>query len=331
MKKLKNWFVSFDTIKNGATGLINSVDYVFDNTHDNHKKIGHEIISYEGSGSERILKNILKIQQRKDIEIKLARKGGRTASYGKNLLVSFPTEIKLTDEEYKQIKDKLIYELVKFISQENNLKYTNKQIKYIARNFILSSLHKQDSSRNDHLNFVMGNVFLELNNDKKLKRIDLGKKKYSSFLKITTNKVLLKYGHNYLDYQIKSQRQNRSRKNKLPHTIDKLNDIIEKSVQEIDKLQSMFREMTFLKDTSLKLEKRINTYMNRMRTALEEKDDVKYDTNLYLASKSYNKLAEMVDSDKNLEKLSKFEELKKSIEDKKLNKFSSTNYPAPKR
>ena len=328
MAKLRNWFVSFDTIKGGATGLINSVDYIFDNNHDNHKKEGHEIVAYEGiKNSHTILKNILLQQQKKDVEVKLARKGGRTASFGKNLLVSFPSEIKLTDSEYKQISNKLIYELINFISINNDLKYTDEQIKYIQRNFILSSLHRQDKKRNDHLNFVMGNVFLDLNNDRKLKRIDLGKKMYSQFLKNTTNRVLLEYGQNYLDYQIKSQRKARSRKNKLPHTIDKLNEVIDTSLQEVQELQKLFKEMSFLQDISLKLKKRIDNYLNRMATALEENDTSKFNKNKILADKSYNKLQELATSEEHKKKMSRFEELKKSIEAKQQN--NSTLYPAP--
>ena len=327
MKKLKNWFVSFDTIKNGINGLINSVDYIFDDNHHNHKKDGHEIVAYEGiKNSHIILKNILKAQQQKDIEVKLARKGGRPSSMGKNLLVSFPPEIKLTDSEYKQIRDKLIYELVNFISINNDLKYTDKQIQYIQKNFILSSLHRQDKSRNDHLNFVVGNVFLDLNNNRQLKRIDLGKKMYSQFLKNITNKILLTYGHNYLDYQIKSQRKARSRKNKLPHTIDKLNETIENSLKDIQQLQQLFKDMEFLKETSEKLQKRIDIYLNRMATAIEENDKEKFDKNKALADKSYNKLSEMV-SEEHKEKLSRFEELKKSIEAKR--NLQSDLYPSP--
>ncbi|MDA7817055.1 hypothetical protein N9A28_02575 [Sulfurimonas sp.] len=327
MKKLKNWFVSFDTIKGGATGLINSVDYIFDDNHDNHKKDGHEIVAYDGiKNSHKVLKNILQIQQSKDIEVKLARKGGRTASYGKNLLVSFPPEIKLTDSEYKQISNKLIYELINFISVNNDLKYTDEQIKYIQRNFILSSLHRQDKTRNDHLNFVIGNVFLDLNNDKKLKRVDLGKKMYSQFLKNMTNKVLLNYGQNYLDYQIKSQRKARNRKNKLPHTINKLNEVIDDSLQEMKQLQQLFKEMEFLQEYSQKLKKRIDNYLNRMATALEEDDTEKFNKNQLLVEKSYNKLESLV-SEEHKEKLSKFEELKKSLELKR--KSQSTLYPAP--
>ena len=327
MKKLKNWFVSFDTIKGGATGLINSVDYIFDDNHDNHKKDGHEIISYESiKNSHTILKNILLQQQKKDVEVKLARKGGRTASYGKNLLVSFPPEIKLTDSEYKQISNKLIYELINFISINNDLKYTDEQIKYIQRNFILSSLHRQDKNRNDHLNFVMGNVFLDLNNDRKLKRIYLGKKMYSQFLKNTTNRVLLEYGQNYLDYQIKSQRKARNRKNKLPHTINKLHKIIDSSLQDVQQLQQLFKDMEFLKEVSEKLKKRIDIYLNRMATALKENDIDKFKKNEELVSKSYNKLSELV-SDEHKAKMSKFEELKKSLQEKQ--KAKSLLHPAP--
>ena len=209
MKKLKNWFIGFKTIKGGAAGLINIADYIYNDKHKNHIKHGHEIVAFELDRSEKILQNILHIQQSKENETLLKRKGGRPASYGKSLLVSFPPEIKLSDEAYRLLKDKLVDKFIKFISDNNNLNYTTEQIAYTKRSFILSSVHKQKNN-NDHLNIIIPNVFLDLNKNKSLKRVDLGKKMYSHFLKTITNSLLLNMGHNYLDYQIKRQRNNKN-------------------------------------------------------------------------------------------------------------------------
>jgi hypothetical protein len=314
MKKLKNWFIGFKTIKGGAAGLINIADYIYNDKHKNHIKQGHEIVAFEPDRSEKILQNILHIQQSKENETLLKRKGGRPASFGKSLLVSFPPEIKLSDEAYRTLKDKLVDKFIKFISDNNNLNYTPEQIAYTKRSFIISSVHKQKNS-NDHLNIIIPNVFLDLNKNKSLKRVDLGKKMYSHFLKTITNSLLLNMGHNYLDYQIKRQRNNKNHKNKLSYTIEQL--------------QEVFKEMDFLKDVSSKLEKRITIYMQRMQSAIDEKNEEKFETNLSLANISYNKLKEQLD-EQHMEKLAKFEVLKKSIQENKPTNFTP-NYPAPKR
>jgi hypothetical protein len=314
MKKLKNWFIGFKTIKGGTAGLINIADYIYNNKHKNHIKHGHEIVTFEAGNSEKILQNILHIQQSKENETLLKRKGGRPASFGKSLLVSFPSEIKLSDEAYKALKDKLVDKFIKFISDNNNLNYTAEQIAYTKRSFIISSVHKQKNS-NDHLNIIIPNVFLDLNKNKSLKRVDLGKKMYSHFLKTITNSLLLNMGHNYLDYQIKRQRNNKNHKNKLSYTIEQL--------------QEVFKEMDFLKDVSAKLEKRITIYMQRMQSAIEEKNEEKFETNLSLANISYNKLKELV-NEEHMEKLAKFETLKKNIQENKPTNLSA-NYPAPTR
>lgn len=314
MKKLKNWFIGFKTIKGGAAGLINIADYIYNDKHKNHIKHGHEIVAFEAGNSEKILQNILHIQQSKENETLLKRKGGRPASFGKSLLVSFPPEIKLSDESYRLLKDKLVDKFIKFISDNNNLNYTAEQIAYTKRSFIISSVHKQKNN-NDHLNIIIPNVFLDLNKNKSLKRVDLGKKMYSHFLKTITNSLLLNMGHNYLDYQIKRQRNNKNHKNKLSYTIEQL--------------QEVFQEMDFLKDVSSKLEKRINIYLQRMQSAIEEKNEEKFETNLSLANISYNKLKELVD-EQHMEKLAKFEALKKNIQENKPTNLSA-NYPAPKR
>ncbi len=59
------------------------------------------------------------------------------------------------------------------------------------------------------------------------------------------------------------------------------------------------------------------------------KNEEKFETNLSLANISYNKLKELVDGE-HMEKLTKFETLKKNIQENKPTNFSA-NYPAPKR
>ena len=325
-RKLKNWFVRFETIKNGSVGVVNLSDYINNNQHANHKKQGHEIISYD-KDRNLILRNHLSIQQRAD-NLKLIRgTAGRKSSFGKSLVLSLPKEIELSNEDWKIINDRYIYELVNFISKENNLNYSNEQIKKYSNSFIQSTLHKQQDN-NDHIHFLVPNVFIDYNKNSNLKRVDLGKLKYSHFSKNIINKIMLdNFNIDYLKHIIEDTRKNRSRKNRIHHTQDKLNQQLNQSTKDIEKLQNLFQELDSITSVSKKLSKNINIYINRMKTATEELNQEKFDKNLAYANKSYNKLKSMVEED-NLSKLSKFEELKKSIESKK---SKSTNYPSPAR
>ena len=100
-KRLENWFIRFVTIKNGVKGLINIANYVFDDSHINHQKNEHQIVAFE-KHPRTVLKNMLFIQKKKELETVLKRKGGRPATYGKSLLISFPSEIKLSDQDYQE-------------------------------------------------------------------------------------------------------------------------------------------------------------------------------------------------------------------------------------
>jgi DNA anti-recombination protein RmuC len=139
--------------------------------------------------------------------------------------------------------------------------------------------------------------------------------------------MLDNFNIDYLKHIIEDTRKNRNRKNKIHHTQDKLNQQLNQSTKDIEKLQGLFQELDFLKSVSVKLSKNINIYINRMKTATEELNQEKYEKNLNYANKSYNKLKNLVEEE-NLSKLSKFEELKKSIESKK---SLSTKYPSPTR
>ena len=325
-KQLKNWFIRFETIKNGAGGVVNLSDYINDNQHNNHLKNGHEIISLD-KNRELILRNHLSIQQRMD-NLKMIRGvAGRKSSFGKSLVISFPQDIKLSNEQYREINDIYLSKLIEFISKENDLKYPKEQIKKYTNTLIQSTLHKQAQS-NDHINILLPNVFIKYNENNQLKRVDLGKKKYSHFAKNLINKIMLdNFGIDYLKYQVKTQRTHKNRKNKIHHTQEQATEALNQSTKDLEKLQDIFQEMEFLKSVSEKLSKNINIYIGRMKTATEEANQEKFDKNLLLANKSYTKLKSLVEEE-NLSKLSKFEELKKSLENKK---SKSTNYPSPAR
>ncbi len=293
MKKLKNWFVRFETIKGGAGGFINIADYIYNDNHYNHDKKGHSIISYNEKYIDTVMRNYLSLQQRFDNEKIIKGVAGRKASYGKSLVLSFPPNISLTDTQYKEINDIYIKSIVKFISEENGLNYTDKQIDRFTSMFILSSLHKQDNS-NDHLNMILPNVFIDYNSNNQLKRIDLGKKKYSYFLKKLINKVMLdRFSINYLDYQIQNQRNTKKRKNIIHHTKDKLNEQLQTQKILSDQLEREIEKNEELNKQLNKLIKRMEIYSKRAKEELqkdkEEQDLKRLEKNQQLYEKSKNK------------------------------------------
>ena len=293
MKKLKNWFVRFETIKGGAGGFINIADYIHNEMHHNHHKTGHTIISYNEKNIDTVMRNYLSIQQRFDNEKLLKGIAGRKASYGKSLVLSFPPDISLTDTQYKEINDIYIKSIVKFISKENELNYTDKQVDKFSRMFILSSLHKQKNS-NDHLNLIIPNVFIDYNNNNQLKRIDLGKKKYSYFLKKLINKVMLdKFNINYLSYEIQNQRTSRKRKNIIHHTKEKLDQQIQTQKYLSNQLTCEIEKNEELNQQLNKLVKRMEVYTKRVQQELEkdkeEQDLKRLEKNQQLYEKSKSK------------------------------------------
>ncbi|WP_457743324.1 hypothetical protein [Sulfurimonas sp.] len=293
MKQLKNWFVRFETIKGGSRGFINIADYIHNDMHHNHEKTGHKIISYNEKNIDTVMRNYLSIQQKLDNEKLLKGVAGRKASYGKSLVLSFPPDISLTDTQYKEINDIYIKSIVEFISKENRLNYTDKQVDKFAGMFILSSLHKQKNS-NDHLNFIIPNVFRDYNNNNQLKRIDLGKKKYSYFLKKLINKVMLdKFNINYLTYEIQNQRTSRKRKNIIHHTKDKLDQQLQTQKKLSTQLTCEIEKNEGLTLKLNKLIKRMEIYSQRAKEELnkdkEEQNLQRLEKNQQLYEKSKSK------------------------------------------
>nr|WP_321267749.1 hypothetical protein [uncultured Sulfurimonas sp.] len=347
----KNFYTQFLSMKS-INDLIKITDYITDrnDTHLNHSSDNHKTIVFDDQTDvDRKLRNIINISNFHTTRIKLNRKGGKPSSPATSIMISLPEIIgdkKISLDDIKKLHHSMIRDEVSKLNEIYKLNFTPQEEKKFINMYVISSIHFKDN--NPHLNIIIPSVvetFKDtLKDNKKVRARDnivklrLGLKKFSYQTKLLVEKNMFKLGYSLTDYVIKKVRENkklnpiasikqdikdeRKKQIQFTHNLEEEN---KNSILEMQQLQQLFKEMEFLKDTSEKLHKRINNYLNRMATALQEDDTDKYIKNEELANKSYNKLSELV-NEEHKEKMSKFEELKKSIEAKRK---SNTLYPAP--
>lgn len=329
MKKLKNWTVIFKSIKqknkDNLKSFLNLYNYIYDlkNNHPNHNlKQSHKVVGFENRHTQ-ISKNFLSLQMRMDLQKSLLvgkKSSGRKSSFGKSILLSFPPTIKLKEQEYKKIRDLILIRLITFLSNEYNLNYTKEQRDKFINNYILSSVHLQNN--NDHINILVPNVMIDFNNGNKLIRVDLGKRKVSHYLKHSFNFIMLNYfNKDYLDYEIKSHTENKKLNSQYTHKLKEVN-------KEKEDLQSQIKNIKYLFNSTneniLKIQKRIDIYMNRMETSILEKNKSKFEKNKDLVFKNIEKIKSEISKDLTTENskkdLSIFERIKTELNNKTYNK-----------
>lgn len=348
----KNFYTEFLSMKS-IKDLIKTTDYITDrnDTHLNHTSDNHKTIVFDNqSDVDRKLKNIINIANFHTTRIKLNRKGGKPSSPATSIMISIPEIIgdkKISIEDIKKLHNIMIRDEVSKLNEIYKLNFTPQEEKKFINMYVISSIHFKDN--NPHINIIIPSVvetFKDTIKDNQkvrardnIVKLRLGLKKFSYQTKLLVEKNMFKLGYSLTDYVIKKVRKNKKlnpmasmkqdikeEKNKQLKITNNLEEVANQSLLEFQQLQHIFKEMEFLKEVSEKLKKRIDIYLNRMATALEENDKEKFDKNKALADKSYNKLSELV-SEEHKEKLSRFEELKKSIEVKR--QSTSDLYPAP--
>ena len=311
--------------KDNVKSFLNLYEYIYDlkNNHPNHKlKDQHKVLGFEKRHSQ-ISKNFLTLQMNMDLQRSLLqgkKSSGRKSSYGRSILLSLPKNIKLKEDDYKRIRDLILIKLINFLSVEYGLNYSKEQRDKYITNYILSTIHIQNN--NDHLNILVPNVMIDFNNNNKLIRVDLGKRKVSYFIKKSLNFIMLNYfNQNYLDYKIKSHKETKKQNSQYTY---KLKEVEEKK----EDLQSQIKNMKYLFENTnediLKIQKRVDIYLNRMETSIQEKNETKFEKNKDLVLKNIEKLKSEMSKDisKNETKpdLSIFEKIKIELNNKSYNK-----------
>lgn len=311
--------------KDNVKSFLNLYEYIYDlkNNHPNHNlKDQHKVLGFEKRHSQ-ISKNFLTLQMNMDLQRSLLqgkKSSGRKSSYGRSILLSLPNDIKLKEDDYKRIRDLILIKLINFLSGEYGLNYSKEQRDRFITNYILSTVHIQNN--NDHLNILVPNVMIDFNNNNKLIRVDLGKRKVSYFIKKSLNFIMLNYfNQNYLDYKIKSHKETKKQNSQYTY---KLKEVEQKK----EDLQSQIKNMKYLFENTnediLKIQKRVDIYLNRMETSIQEKNETKFEKNKDLVLKNIEKLKSEMSKDisKNETKpdLSIFEKIKTELNNKSYNK-----------
>jgi hypothetical protein len=149
---------------NHTKGVLNLYNYIYDikNNHPNHKhkQQDHKVIGFEEKHNL-IIRNFLTLQQKMDLlhSLKGGRKSsGRKSSYGSSILLSFPKELNLKIEDHKKIRDLILTRLIQFLSEEYSLNYKKQDRDKYITNYILSSLHLDNSN---HINIMIPNVLID--------------------------------------------------------------------------------------------------------------------------------------------------------------------------
>lgn len=204
-----------------------------------------------------------------------------------------PASITLDRLGYKKIRDMILIKLINFISNEYNLNYTKEQRDRFIVNYILSTAHLQDT--NNHINILVPNVFIDYNQSNKLIRVDLGKRKVSYFIKKSFNNIMLNhFNENYLDYKIKSHKETKKLNSQYSY---KLKEVEQKK----DDMKSQINNMKYLFESTnvniLKIQKRVDIYLNRMDTSIIENDKSKFEKNRELVLKNIEKIKEEIEQD----------------------------------
>ena len=302
--------------KDNVKSFLNLYEYIYDlkNQHPNHNlKEFHKVIGFEDRHPQ-ISKNFLNLQMKIDIEKNFLigkKASGRKSSYGKSILLSLPSSIQLEEgKDYKKIRDLILIRLVNFISSEYKLNYDKSQRDRFINNYILSTAHLQNS--NNHINILVPNVFIDYNNENKLLRVDLGKRKLSYFVKQSFNYIMLQYfNNNYLDYEIQA------------HKISKKTNLYSYKLKQdlINQISNMKNLFNLTNENLTKLQKRVDIYLNRMDTAIEEQNKDKFEKNKELIERNIEKIKEELQKDYSKQEikpdlLSIFDKIKIELENK---------------
>lgn len=320
MRRLKNWTVIMKSIsqknKDNVKSFLNLYEYIYDlkNQHPNHNlKEFHKVVGFEDKAPQ-ICKNFLTLQMNMDLQKSLLQGGkkscGRKSSYGKSILLSLPSSIQLEEKDYKRIRDLILIKLVNFISSEYKLNYDKSQRDRFINNYILSTAHLQNS--NNHINILVPNVFIDYNNENKLLRVDLGKRKLSYFVKQSFNYIMLQYfNNNYLDYEIQA------------HKISKKTNLYSYKLKQdlINQISNMKNLFNLTNENLTKLQKRVDIYLNRMDTAIQEQNKEKFEKNKELIERNLEKIKEELQKDYSKQEikpdlLSIFDKIKIELENK---------------
>jgi hypothetical protein len=125
------------------------------------------------------------------------------------------------------------------------------------------------------------------------------------------------FNQNYLDYEIKSHKETKKLNSQYTHKLKEVEERKEDLDYQIKNMKSLF---DITNENILKLQKRVDIYLNRMDTSILEKDQDKFEKNRDLVLKNLQKIKEELQKDYSKQEikpdLSMFDKIKIELENK---------------
>lgn len=252
MRKLKNWTITAESIKNTDAGFISYINYLTDqNQHKNQK-----ITPYT---PRKNAERMAKVAASFNLERKM-NGGGRPSGFGWSAVLSYPFNI---DETLlRVIFENNAREFLEYVSYHNELGLTEEQINSIVQERVYAVEHRGKNVKN-HVHIVFPKHFIK---DGKIVSIDLTQKKYVLRLKLINNQSVHKIAHRDLfDYQIQTQKTQKKRKSKTQYKQEQ-RKVISEELDEL--LNELKKQMKAYESKGVRNEKELKR-LERAKTQLK--------------------------------------------------------------
>jgi len=205
MRKLKNWSVVAEGVKNGSDGLVRYYTYLLSKT----DHLEQSITELTPDNQSRVMAMANIADRYKNAQKLRGRKSGRNVAASWSAVFSYPFD--LTDEQLTQITLKSSITFLDYVIEQEKLIMTEKEIEKI-RNQIVSICHRGEKV-NTHAHIIIPKVFKVGEN---LVTVDLTKKKYLLRLKNLNNANTALYAQKETDsYKIETAENFNKRKSKI--------------------------------------------------------------------------------------------------------------------
>lgn len=249
MRKLKNFFVKTQSVKNGEKGLLTYLKYLENQNHPNHQKT-QKIIQINGKMDSFFLKTINQVKKRQLKTFKNGKGGRPPSSFCQSFVFSFPTSFsKIEKSDY----EKILKNIYKDLSE-----ITKIPVKTLIENSFIN-IHENE---NKHINIVI-NKFLN-----EEKTVDFSKKNILNILKTSFNTAIFEVlGVSVDNYNINYPTRKNNIKN--PYFYKKKEEY-KKEIKEEIKEEIKLEE---------KLIKRYFNYLKRYKDRINQKDITKKEKN----------------------------------------------------
>lgn len=211
MRKLKNWSVVAEGVKNGSEGLVKYYTYLLSLT--DHLEQSITEITHDNRSRVLSMANIA--DRYKNAQKLRGRKSGRNVSAGWSVVFSYPFD--LTDEQMSNITTHSANSLIDYVIEQEKLIMTEKEREMLT-NQIMVVCHRGEKTHT-HAHIVIPKVFKCENI---LTTVDMTKKKYLYKIKLLNNANTAIFAQKEVDnHRIESAEVHNKRKSKLRHNYEK--------------------------------------------------------------------------------------------------------------